>query len=78
MKYVYSLRSIQGDHFYCGSTDDLRKRLKAHNADQVSHTCKFKPWMLKTYLGFHDEQSAVAFEKYLKSPSGRAFAKKRL
>ena len=78
MKYVYILKSVDGDHFYSGSTDDLRNRLRSHNAGQVSHTRKFKPWRLKTYLAFSDELQAIAFEKYLKSPSGRAFAKKRL
>ena len=78
MKYVYILKSVEGDHFYSGSTDDLRNRLRSHNAGQVSHTRKFKPWRLKTYLAFSDELQAIAFEKYLKSPSGRAFAKKRL
>jgi putative endonuclease len=33
---------------------------------------------VKTYMAFSDETRAIAFEKYLKSPSGRAFAKKRL
>jgi len=78
VKYVYILKSVEGDHFYSGSTDDLRNRLRSHNAGQVSHTRKFKPWRLKTYLAFSDELQAIAFEKYLKSPSGRAFAKKRL
>lgn len=78
MKYVYILQSLSGDHFYIGSTDDLRARLEAHNAGQVPHTSKFKPWTIKTYLAFSDERQAVAFERYLKSPSGRAFAKKRL
>ena len=78
MKYVYILKSVEGDHFYSGSTDDLRNRLRSHNAGQVSHTRKFMPWRLKTYLAFSDELQAIAFEKYLKSPSGRAFAKKRL
>jgi predicted GIY-YIG superfamily endonuclease len=78
MKYVCILRSVEGEHFYSGSTDDLRARLKRHNAGQVPHTRKFKPWQLKTYLAFSDEQRAIDFERYLKSPSGRAFAKKRL
>lgn len=51
---------------------------KRHNAGEVSHTSKFMPWELKTYVAFSNEQQAIAFEKYLKSPSGRAFAKKRL
>ncbi|MFN7746615.1 MAG: GIY-YIG nuclease family protein, partial [Hyphomonadaceae bacterium] len=44
----------------------------------VTHTSKFGPWRVKTYLGFSDDSQAWAFEKYLKSASGRAFAKKRL
>jgi predicted GIY-YIG superfamily endonuclease len=78
MKYVYILRSADSDHFYCGSTDDLKARLKKHNAGEVPHTRKFRPWTLKTYLGFSDPEQAVAFEKYLKTASGRAFARKRL
>ncbi len=42
------------------------------------HTSKFRPWRLKTYIAFNDVKQAFAFEKYLKSGSGRAFAKKRL
>jgi predicted GIY-YIG superfamily endonuclease len=78
MKYVYILHSETGGHFYVGITDDLRARLKMHNAGKVPHTSKYKPWNLKTYTAFSDESQAFAFERYLKSPSGRAFAKKRL
>jgi putative endonuclease len=77
--YVYILRSIpNADHFYIGSTANLRARLNKHNADEVEHTAKHKPWTLRTYLAFTDEKQALAFERYLKSPSGRAFSKKRL
>ena len=78
MKYVYILQSKNFDHFYVGITDDLRARLAKHNADEVSHTSKYAPWQVKTYIAFRDEKQAFNFEKYLKSPSGRAFAKKRL
>jgi len=79
MKYVYILQGTERpDHFYMGITDDLRERLKKHNAGQVTHTAKYRPWRIKTYIAFSDEQAAFAFERYLKSPSGRAFAKKRL
>jgi predicted GIY-YIG superfamily endonuclease len=56
----------------------LKKRLTAHNAGQSPHTSKFKPWRLVTYIAFSDESKAAAFERYLKSGSGQAFAKKRL
>ncbi|WP_027554619.1 GIY-YIG nuclease family protein [Bradyrhizobium sp. Cp5.3] len=79
MFYVYILRSKSDpDRYYIGLTSDLRARLKKHNAGEVSHTSKFTPWELKTYIAFSEEQQAIAFEKYLKSASGRAFAKKRL
>jgi hypothetical protein len=45
---------------------------------EVPHTSKYGPWRLKTYIAFSNEKQAAAFEKYLKSASGRAFAKKRL
>jgi len=78
MKYVYILNSEIGEHFYVGITDDLRARLAMHNSGHVSHTSKFLPWRIKTYIAFSDQTAAFAFEKYLKSPSGRAFSKKRL
>lgn len=78
MKYVYILESLNSLHFYVGITDDLRARLTKHNAGEVAHTSKYGPWRLKTYVAFSNEKQAVAFENYLKSASGRAFAKKRL
>ena len=79
MRYVYILRSTSyPDRYYVGITDDLRARLKKHNAGDVPHTFKFIPWRIKTYIAFSHDANAFAFEKYLKSPSGRAFAKKRL
>lgn len=78
MRYVYILESLAnaGRH-YVGMTADLRARLRAHNAGDVSHTSKFGPWRVKTYVAFSDEHQAALFERYLKSGSGRAFARKR-
>ena len=78
MTYVYILESLDSAHFYVGVTSDLRARLAKHNAGAVPHTSKYRPWRLKTYVAFSDEARAIAFEKYLKSGSGRAFAKKHL
>jgi putative endonuclease len=75
-EYVYILESLDSEHFYVGITDDLRARLAKHNAGEVSHTSKYRPWRLRIYFAFSDEARALAFEKYLKSGSGRAFAKK--
>jgi putative endonuclease len=79
MKYVYLLESVEDPkQTYVGLADDLRARLAAHNAGQSPHTSKFRPWRLITYVAFSDESKAAAFERYLKTGSGRAFAKKRL
>jgi len=76
--YVYMLQSISHlGRFYVGMTQDLRQRLRTHNAGKVSHTSKFTPWRIETIVAFSDKAKAVAFEKYLKTQSGRAFAKKR-
>jgi putative endonuclease len=77
--YVYILQSqVELEHFYVGLTDDLKDRLRRHNAGEVPHTAKFRPWRVKTTAAFTDRDRAAAFERYLKTASGRAFAKKRL
>ena len=79
MWYVYIIRSREfPDQEYTGATADLKKRIGAHNAGQSSHTSKFSPWDLVWYSAFPDKLRALDFERYLKSHSGRAFAKKRL
>ncbi len=77
MKYVYILESLAApDRFYVGGTTDLKRRFQEHNTGQSPHTSKFTPWKLTRYVAFSDHQKADKFEKYLKSGSGRAFAKK--
>ena len=64
------------DQRYIGHTADLRQRLAKHNAGDVPHTSKFKPWKIEVYIAFETEEKAIAFESYLKSGSGHAFAKR--
>lgn len=79
MKYVYILESLaEAGRHYTGVTADVAGWLETHNAGNVPHTAKFRPWRVETYLAFTDDVKAYAFETYLKSGSGRAFAKKRL
>jgi len=77
-QYVYILETEDAQHHYVGLTEDLRKRLEDHQQGRSPHTSNYGPWRLKTYIAFSDQTSAIAFEKYLKSGSGSAFAKKRL
>lgn len=77
--YAYILESEKlPGRFYVGLTDELAERLKRHNAGEVPHTAKFAPWTIKTAVAFRDRERAAAFERYLKTASGRAFARKRL
>jgi putative endonuclease len=79
MRYVYVIESVNfPNEIYIGLTNDLRSRFVAHNSGQSSHTKKFKPWRLAAYCAFSNSTTAAAFERYLKSGSGRAFIKKRL
>ena len=78
MTYVYLIERIHSrQQHYVGITKDLKQRLTDHNEGKSPHTSKFKPWNLVMYLGFADGQTALAFEKDLKSGSGKAFLKKR-
>src|SRR5215471_2788039 len=76
-KYFIESLSAQGEH-YVGMTRDLKQRLRAHNQGKSSHTTKFSPWKLITYVAFSDRAKAEAFERYLKSGSRHAFARKHL
>lgn len=77
MIYVYLLQSVDDpDRYYVGLSNDPARRLDEHNGGQSIHTNKHKPWKLIVTVGFDDPAKATAFERYLKSGSGRAFAKK--
>ena len=78
-RYVYLLQSgaLQGG-FYTGMTNDLSARLAAHNAGHVSSSKSGRPWAIRVAIAFRDPVRAAAFERYLKSGSGRAFAIRHL
>jgi putative endonuclease len=78
MYYVYLIQSIEfSNQRYIGFTEDLKSRLKAHNAGESKHTSKYFPWKLVSYHAFENKRKAQAFEYYLKTGSGAAFANKR-
>ncbi len=77
MFYVYLIKSLScPEQRYVGVTDDLQKRLHDHNAGYSVHTSKYKPWQLINYFAFNSKDAAIEFEKYLKTGSGYAFAKR--
>lgn len=77
MKYVYLLRSRSNPtRTYIDLTDDLTRRLREHNEGSTRSTAAFKPWTIEVAIRFKDDKKAAEFERYLKSGSGHAFAKR--
>ena len=78
MYYVYCLVcETDPARRYVGFTEDLKQRVVDHNAGRNPSTAG-TDWRLKGYVAFDEKPRALAFERYLKSGSGHAFAKKRL
>jgi putative endonuclease len=74
--YVYFLELKNAD-IYVGSTNDLRRRVNSHQCGHVTSTKEKLPAVLRSYVAVGDEASARSLERYFKSGSGKAFAKKR-
>ena len=76
-RFVYIIQSIvRPASYYVGLTSDVEARLIAHNAGLSPHTAPNRPWKRLVVVEFDEEQSAVLFEKYLKTGSGREFARR--
>jgi predicted GIY-YIG superfamily endonuclease len=75
--FVYLLESTRNlDHHYTGPMSDVPARLAAHNDARSLHTAKHGPWKLLVAMEFTDRDRAARFERYLKTGSGRAFARR--
>jgi len=78
MYYVYILQSKKDKSYYTGVTEDLKERIKEHNWHLSKYSSSKAPLELVWYCAFKNKKKAYDFEKYLKSGSGFAFARKRL
>jgi putative endonuclease len=76
-RFVYVLQndSTPSRH-YTGITSHPDERLEWHNAGVNGHTSRNGPWSPLVVVEFPTEEAALRFERYLKSGSGRAFAKR--
>jgi predicted GIY-YIG superfamily endonuclease len=76
-RFVYVLRSCYDvARHYVGVTSDVSERLHWHNAGLNAHTARNRPWHVIVSLEFRTQEAARGFERYLKTGSGRAFAKR--
>ena len=75
-RIVYVIRSRKDpERHYVGLTSDLPSRLASHNAGESPQTRTLIPWALVVSVQFASADAAIRFERFLKSSSGRAFAK---
>lgn len=76
-RFVYILRSESDPtRHYVGVTTNVDERLEWHNHGPTGQTTRNRPWKAVVAIEFSDEVTAVRFERYLKSASGRAFARR--
>ena len=74
---VYILRSVTSPaRYYTGVTSDVQQRLDTHNRGGSVHTAALRPWRLVAAIELTNQTCATQFEQYLKTGSGRAFAKR--
>ena len=76
-RFVYVLKTPEStSRYYVGLTSNFEHRLAWHNQGHCPHTAKYRPWHPHVVIEFSDQAHATRFERYLKSGSGRAFAKR--
>ena len=78
MYYVYLLKSKKDKKWYTGFTNDLRKRFKEHNNNEVASTKHRGPFELIYYEACLNQHDAHNRETYLKSGMGKRYLKNRL
>ena len=76
MWFVYILKCADSS-YYTGCTSDLDDRLNRHLKRENTYTKDKLPVTLIYYSAFQNKYKAYEFERYLKSGSGKAFARKR-
>ena len=77
MFIVYVLQSEKdAERFYVGLCTDLEERLSNHNTGGTPYTAELRPWKVIVSIHFENRQKAEAFERYLKSGSGREFCRR--
>lgn len=76
-RFVYILKNECNPwRYYVGVTGNPRARLQAHNAGLSPHTAQYRPWRTLVVVEFDEEAPALRFERYLKTGSGREFARR--
>lgn len=79
MYLVYLLRRRKNSNrHYAGGCNDMKSRIAEQNSGERKTTSKRGPWKLDPAIYFSNEAKATAFDRYLKTGSGRSFSKRHL
>jgi len=77
--FVYVLKNPEHPpRYYTSLSCDPVARCADHNSGCSVHTAKYRSGSIDLVVEFTDERRALAFERYLKSGSGVAFARRHL
>ncbi|HOW96832.1 MAG TPA: GIY-YIG nuclease family protein [Kiritimatiellia bacterium] len=77
--FVYVLRSLVApEKTYVGFSTRPDERLVEHNTFTQTYSSRSAPWERIACIAFARRSVALAFERYLKTPSGKAFLKKHV
>lgn len=66
MFFIYVLYSESLARYYVGSTENIDKRLFAHNTGKAKFTSRGKPWRLVYQVSFFSRSEAIIAEKRIK------------
>jgi len=70
MFFVYILKSVRDGTYYNGSTSNVEKRLKEHNAGKAKYTKGHRPYTAHYTEHCLTKSEALARERFLKTIDG--------
>ena len=71
MFIVYVLQSALNGQLYVGFTEDLSKRIIAHNGGDVISTKAYRPWSCIFHECYTNKADALRREGYFKTTAGK-------
>jgi len=75
--FSYILYSLKDGIHYYGSTSNLEKRLKDHNAGKSKFTKGHRPWEIIYFEEFASHSEAIKREMFYKSIDGNIWLKSK-
>lgn len=76
MAYLYIIKGVQ-EFYYCGITQDIYKRYRAHNTGQGKSTRRNSPYVIKYLFEIESMSRARILEKIIKNQGVRKWLYKQ-